>query len=452
MVIHLTTESIALSRLKELASKAADVISAHKYVRLISHNDADGLTSAGIMCRALMRKGIRFQTTIASRLAQDTIDTIKSSASADDLIIFCDMGSGQAELIRQIENDVIVIDHHMPVGDSSAKVAVNPHYTGIDGAIYLSASGTTYLVAKEMNPENVDLAGLAIAGAVGDKQLFASMNLHILEEATQAGAVSVRKGLKVGDGDIAEVLEYTPEPYLDITGDMKKIHDFLDILEVKGTLSGMTQADLKKLTSSIALKLAKHASPEAVDAAIGDVYYLEKELVKNVYDFVAMLNTCGKLDKAGMALSMCMHDASVVEEIRQLTIEYQRSIVSNIKQAEGMLQQGKNIWYLVAKDMDNTGMISSTVVRYMHPEKPCIATNEVEGIVKVSGRGTRALIAKGLDLAYAMREGALAVGGQGGGHNIASGASIPPDRVQEFIDIVDGIVGQQIAEGAGYKK
>ena len=452
MVTYLTTESIALSRLKELAAKAADVISAHRYVRLISHNDADGLTSAGIMCRAFMRKGIRFHITIESRLAQDTIDTIKNSASVGDLVIFCDMGSGHGELIRQIENDVIVLDHHMPVGESPAKVAVNPHYTGIDGAIYLSASGTTYLVAKEMDPDNVDLAGLAIAGAVGDKQIFASANLHILEEATQAGVVSVRKGLKVGDGDIAEVLEYTPEPYLDITGDMKKIHNFLDILGVKGTLSEMSQGDLKKLTSSIALKLAKHASPEAVDAAIGDVHYLEQELVKNVYDFVAMLNTCGKLEKAGMALSMCMQDASVVEEIRQLTVEYQRSIVANIKQAESMLQQGKNIWYLMAKDMDNTGMISSTVVRYMHPEKPCIATNEVEGIVKVSGRGTRALIAKGLDLASAMREGALAVGGQGGGHNIASGASIPPDKVQEFIDIVDGIVGQQIVENAGGKR
>lgn len=446
-----TSESVAMSRLKELAAKAADVISAHKYVRLISHNDADGLTSAGIMCRALMRKGIRFQTTIASRLAQDTIDTINSSVSDGDLVVFCDMGSGHAELLKQIENDVIVIDHHMPVGDSPAKVAVNPHYTGIDGAIYLSASGTTYLVVKEMDPDNVDLAGLAVAGAVGDKQLFESANLHILEEAIQAGVVSVKKGLKVGDGDIADVLEYTPEPYLDITGDRKKIHDFLEILGVKGTLSEMPQGDLKKLTSSVALKLAKHASPEAVDAAIGDVYYLEKELLKNVYDFVAILNTCGKLEKAGIALSMCMHDASVLEEARQLMIEYQRSIVANIKQAEGMLQQGKNIWYLVAKDMDNTGMISSTVVRYMHPEKPCIATNEVEGIVKVSGRGTRALIGKGLDLAYAMREGALVVGGQGGGHNIASGASIPPGRVQEFIDIVDNIVGQQLGERAADK-
>ena len=124
MVIQLTTESIAMGRLKELAVKAADVISAHKYVRLVSHNDADGLTSAGIMCRALMRKGIRFHTTIASRLAQDTIDAIKSSVSDGDLVVFCDMGSSHAELIRQIENDVIVIDHHMPVGDSPDRKSV----------------------------------------------------------------------------------------------------------------------------------------------------------------------------------------------------------------------------------------------------------------------------------------------------------------------------------------
>lgn len=442
----MTSESIALSRLKELAANAADVISAEKYVRLISHNDADGITSAGILCKALMKKGIRFQTSIVSRLAQDTIDIVKNSVSEGDLVIFCDMGSGQADILKQIENDIIVIDHHMPVGDSPAKVVVNPHYTGIDGAIYLSASGATYLVAKEMDSGNTDLAGLAIAGAVGDKQLFENANLYILDEAIKAGVISVKKGLKVGDGDIADVLEYTPEPYLDITGDRKKINDFLEILGVKGKLSEMQQEDIKKLTSAVALKLAKHASPEAVDAAIGDIYYLERELVNNVYDFVAMLNTCGKLEQAGLALSMCLQDASVMDEIRQLTIDHQKSIVASIKQAEGMLQKGKNIWYIIAKDMDNTGIISSTVVRYIHPEKPCIVANQVDEIVKVSGRGTRALINKGLDLAYAMREGALAVGGQGGGHNIASGASIPPGKVQEFIDILDEIIGQQLGE------
>lgn len=109
----------------------------------------------------------------------------------------------------------------------------------------------------------------------------------------EAGVVSIKKGLKVGSGDIAEILENTPEPYLDITGDREKIDSFLDMLEIHGDIESMDNDKLQKLISTIVLKLTKRASPEAIDAAVGDVYVLNNEVVKNVYDLVAIMNTCG---------------------------------------------------------------------------------------------------------------------------------------------------------------
>ncbi|HJH29550.1 MAG TPA: DHH family phosphoesterase [Methanosarcinaceae archaeon] len=433
-----------IQKLTELAKQVADVISGYSHVRVISHNDADGITSAAIICQALQRNNIQFHATIVSRLDESIIDMVNSTASEGDLVVFCDMGCGQSDLIEKVSFDVVIIDHHQPVGDSPAKIAINPHFVGIDGAIHLSASGTTYMVARQMDEGNVDLAGLAIAGAVGDKQLFESANLSILDEALGNNVISIKKGLKVGSGDVADVLEYTSEPYLDITGDRKKIDAFLDILNIHGEIGTMSADDLKKLTSAVALKLTKNASPEAVDAAIGDVYILDREAVPNSYDLVAILNTCGKMDKSGLALSLCMKDASVIDEARALSVDFQKSTVTNIKKAEGMLQQGKNMWYLNAHNMESTGIIASTVVRYIHPDQPFVAINEVEDIVKVSARGTRALIAAGLDLSYALREGAKAVGGSGGGHNIASGAAIPKGKSEEFISIVDDIIGEQL--------
>ncbi|TGC10742.1 phosphoesterase [Methanolobus halotolerans] len=430
-----------------MARQAADVINEHKYVRVISHNDADGLTSAAIICRALMKKGIRFHTTIVPMLDNAVVDMVIESAAEKDLVLFCDMGSGQSEIISRISQEIIVLDHHVPVGESPAKVIVNPHLVGIDGAMHISASGTTYMVAKALDANNVNLAGLAIAGAVGDKQLMDTVNGTILKEAEDAGVVSVRKGLKIGDGDIADVLEYTPEPYLDITGNREKIEEFLDILEIKGKISELSTDQTKKLTSAIALKLAKNASPEAIDASIGDVYYLNKELVSNVYDMVAILNTCGRMEKAGMALSICMHNQKHLEEAQSMAIEYQHSIVGNINKALDELQIGDNIGYLITHDMESTGMVASTMVRYINPDMPFIAVNHVEELVKVSARGTRALVANGLDLAFALREASGAVGGEGGGHNIASGASIPQGTAEEFISKVDEIVGSQIGNG-----
>ena len=63
---------------------------------------------------------------------------------------------------------------------------------------------------------------------------------------------------------------------------------------------------------------------------------------------------------------------------------------------------------------------------------------------KVSARGTREMISKGLDLSVAMQKAADAVGGVGGGHNIASGASVPKEMEKEFIRIVDMIIGGQL--------
>ncbi|MEL4305695.1 DHH family phosphoesterase [Methanococcoides sp. LMO-2] len=435
---------IEMQKMVELAKQIAGIIDEYKHARVVSHNDADGISSAAIICQALLRKGIPYHLTIVGRLDDSVAEMVNETASDGDVVIFCDMGSGQPEIIEKVERDTIVIDHHKPVGDSPAKAMINPHMAGIDGAVHLCAATTTYLVAKGLDENNIDLAGLAIAGAVGDKQLFETANKVILDEAIEAGVVSVKKGLKVGSGDIADILENTPEPYLDITGDREKINAFLDMLDIHGDIDSLNAEQLQKLTSTIALKLTKSASPEAIDAAIGDVYVLNKEVVRNVYDLVAIMNTCGKQEVPGLAVALCMKDDSALEEAKEITLKSQKAIIADVKKAEELLHIGKSIYYLSGKDLESTGMIASTIIRYVHPDMPFIAVNEVEGIIKISGRGTRELVDKGLDLAYALRTAASSVGGNGGGHSIASGASIPMGKTEEFISLVDDIVGEQL--------
>jgi RecJ-like exonuclease len=66
-------------------------------------------------------------------------------------------------------------------------------------------------------------------------------------------------------------------------------------------------------------------------------------------------------------------------------------------------------------------------------------------------RGTRELVARGLDLAAVMREAAKAVGGEGGGHHVAAGATIPPGREDEFLVIVDRMVAEQLGRPLGFQ-
>lgn len=437
-----------LEKLINLAKNAADKIRKHRFVRIVSHNDADGLTSAGIMAQALLRSGIRFQLSIAARLDEAVIEEVNRSISKGELVIFCDMGSGQPELIKKVAADVVVLDHHQPVGQSPAKAVVNAHIVGIDGATDISASGTCYLVAREMDARNVDLAGLAIAGAVGDRQLFHTANAFILDEALKAGVVSVRKGLKVGDGDLADVLAYSTEPFLDITGYPEKVSEFLSRLGISGNIENLSEAEGSRLVNAVALKLARQASPEAVEAVIGEVLLLNRELVKNVYDFISILNTCGKQKIYGLALSLCLKDQEVVSEALSLTKEHEKKLTMDIRGNVEKIRKGENIWYINIVDALSTGTLASTVVRYLHPELPFICVNESEGIIKISARGTRELVSKGLDLSFVLREAAGAVGGSGGGHSVASGASIPLGSADEFLSIADRIVGEQLRKSS----
>ena len=74
---------------------------------------------------------------------------------------------------------------------------------GIDGASDVSGSGVAYFVAKAVNRANVDLAPVALVGALGDMQdkyeqrSLCSLNEIIVNDAVAAGLLKVEKDSNV---------------------------------------------------------------------------------------------------------------------------------------------------------------------------------------------------------------------------------------------------------------
>ncbi len=425
--------------LEALSKQVADAILEHDAVRLISHNDADGISAAGIMCNALYRKGIQFHETIVSQFDRSTIELIEKTS--EGIVILCDMGSGQAEISSKLK-DAIIIDHHKPTGKLQ-HVHFNPHLVGIDGSSELCASCGTYMIARQMG-ENTDLVGLALVGIIGDKQQMNGCNKFILDEAIEKKAVTVKKGLRMGDDPIEVLLECSIDPYIDITGDKDKIRAFINEVGIKGRLKELSEEHLIKFASLIAMKLARQRSLSAIASLIGDVFILNNEVVSNIYDFVNVLNACGSSEKAGLAIAVCMRDASLVDEALSTAREHQRIIIKTVKKAQAQIKSAQNFRYVHLDDSSGTGVIAGTMTNYLYSDKPFITLNEVEDKIKISARGTRKLVTAGLDLATAMREASASVGGIGGGHDVASGASIPKGTAWKFIEIVDSIIGKQM--------
>ena len=425
-----------MKRLDKAAEAIAKSILHCDSMRVISHNDADGITSAGLICNALLRARIPFQATLLNRLDESVVSGLQSP------VVFCDMGSGKPELISRIKGDCFVLDHHRPVGTMSC-MHLNPHLYGIDGAFELSAAGVVYSVVRHMG-DNKDLAGLALVGAMGDRQAMIGANRSILEESITCETVEVKAGLKMSeDGPAEEVFLHSIEPLLDFTGDEEKTRKFLDDLNIKGNVQDLDRDDLARLCTALTLKLLMQGS-FAADSAFGEVIRLKHEVVENPLELVQLLNACGNRDLPGLGLTLCLRDRSALNEAKNLANDYKDHIRREISALRMQNQVLKNIRYMKMQNMEAGAVVSGLGIRYLFPDLPLITLNHKDDMVKISARGNKPLISKGLDLSIALRKAAEAVGGAGGGHTIASGASIPPGTEEKFLAMVDDIVGEQL--------
>ncbi len=430
-----------MKRLDEAAEAIAKSILHCDSMRVISHNDADGITSAGLVCNALLRAGIPFQATLLNRLDESTVLDLQGP------VVFCDMGGGKPELISRVKGDCFVLDHHRPVGTLSC-MHLNPHLYGIDGAFELSAAGTVYSVVRHMG-NNSDLAGLALVGAMGDRQAMTGGNRVILDEAVASGAVELKAGLKMPeDGPVEEVFLHSIEPLLDFTGDVELTRRFLQDLKVSGDVHSLEKDDLRRLCTALTQRLLMQGS-FAADSVMGEVIRLKHEVVENSLEMVQLLNACGNRDVPGLGLTICLRDRKNLDEARRLAADYRGHILREIQVLREQSKTMKSIRYLKMEGMEAGAVVAGLGIRYLYPEMPLITLNHKDEMVKISARGNRPLILQGLDLAAALRRAAEAVGGAGGGHTIASGASIPPGTEDRFLAIVDETVGMQLHRTSG---
>ncbi len=425
-----------MKRLDKAAEAIARSILHCEQMRVISHNDADGITSAGLICNALLRAEIPFQATLVNRLDDSVL------AGLDGPVVFCDMGSGKPEIISRVKDDCFVLDHHRPVGSIECH-HLNPHLFGIDGAFELSAAGTVYSVVRHMG-DNSDLSGLALVGAMGDRQAMIGANRAILDEAVAVGAVDVRSGLKMSqDGPAEEVFSSSIEPLLDFVGDREAARRFLQELKISGDVESLEAGDMARLCTAVTLRLLMQGS-FAADSIIGEVIRLKHEVVENSLEMVQLLNACGNRDVPGLGLTLCLRDAGAFSQAARMAAEYKGHILREIGLLREQNKVMKNIRFLKMEGGEAGAIVSGLGIRYLYTDMPLITLNHKDDMIKISARGNRPLISRGLDLSVAMRKAAGAVGGVGGGHTIASGGSIPPGTEEKFLSHLDWIVGEQL--------
>ncbi|GAA0303577.1 DHHA1 domain-containing protein [Halarchaeum salinum] len=465
------------------AARCAEPLRAANDLLLASHIDADGLTSAGIASTALERAGIAHDVVFEKQLDRDAVE--RYAAADYDTVFFTDFGSGQLDVITEYDAFTPVIaDHHQPA-EADIEYHLNPLLEGLDGGSELSGAGASYCIARALgagreNVNNRNLAALAVVGAVGDMQVvegeLVGANAAIVAEGVDAGVLDASKDLAVFGTQtrpLPKLLAYASDvPIPGITGDRNGALRFLDGLDADlredgewKTWAALDTEERRTIVSALVQRAVRTGvDTSEVEALIGTTYTLLGEEpgseLRDASEFSTLLNATARYDRAAVGLAVCRGERGApLDAARELLREHRRTLATgvNVVREVGVEREEHVQWFHAGDRLPETvvGIVAGMAMGEdgVDAGVPIIAfatkagaEGSVDGNpdVKVSMRGTPRLVERGLDLSAVASEAAAAVGGDGGGHEVAAGATVPAGRESNFVAAADAAVGDQL--------
>lgn len=455
--------------LKHLCEKVRSTVEGGNEVAIITHLDADGITSGSIMAMALRRMGARFSVRTVSDINSSVVEKMK--ADGRDFYVITDLGGGWASHLRKALGDKwVIIDHHEIteeeiLTDDGGQI-LNPWKFGIDGGREVSAGGMAYMVASALDFKNRDLSAISVVSAVadrqdqGDKKSFFGPNAEILKTAQSLGLVSVDLDIILTGREtrpVHEALAYTLFHYIDgLTWNTEACYLLLKNAGIKlkddggrwRALAEFSQEEKSAIVEAVAKFVAssdKRASDILLDDLIGYVYTLSREdkrsQLRDAREFSTMLNACGRIAKAGVGIALCMGDRNIaLSAAEEITNTYKmtlRNNISTIFSEKWRLADDGKTTFVNGDGILEEGMLGavSTLLSgspSLRGRLLFVRTLTKEGSYKFSSR--KCLDCKSqANLGVIMRQCSNALNGAGGGHSAAAGCSIPSSALDDFI-------------------
>lgn len=151
-------------------------------IRLLSHDDADGLAAAVVLHRALGTRGAASTIRLVGRFEQAWGDDVTAELSrAPSAVIATDLGIPRAV---SFPGPTVILDHHVPLGDPSDDATTVVSGYGVEPT---PCSSILAWMAAGALCDPAPLAWMAALGAIGD---FGEKGLGSFEDLRRA-AVAV---------------------------------------------------------------------------------------------------------------------------------------------------------------------------------------------------------------------------------------------------------------------
>jgi hypothetical protein len=325
--------------------------------------------------------------------------------------------------MEDLPRDVMVVDHHIP--RSEGEFHINPRLCGIDGDRELSAAGAAYFVAQDLG-DNRDLAGLVIPGIIGDGQQMAGKNLEIFNDGIANGIIVPDRGLTLPGRDMTERWYMAMSPYLDgISGNEQLVTDLIDKARQQAT--GENTLRLDTLFSRIVLEAAPKTTAASLLSLYGDTFHLQREVIEDAHALTAVIDACGKAGFGDIASTLCLRSSHYLDRAWEITRQHRGRVIGAVRTAHPV--EGYRGMYEIT-DAGLASDVSDILARDVPHAVPVLVYAKSGDTCRISARcppGTTA------DLGPLVRALAGTCGGNGGGHLLRAGATIPCDKVALFV-------------------
>ncbi len=420
----------------EVVMAKIEELSKQKPIKIISHFDTDGITSAAIFARAFQRWNKKFSLEIIKALDEEYIKNLPNN----QILIFLDLASNSLHYLKEKNTEVFILDHHEVTQEIPLNITlINPL---IDNHEIISSAGICYLFAKTLSAQNKDLANLAIIGMVGDlleKELGRTYNEIIKDSET-----IIKKGplLYPSTRPLDKALEYCSSPYIPgVTGSYSGCIELLREANIQKnhekykSLYELTEKEMSSLITAIMLRCATAKSDENI---VGNLFLIKWfNRLEDARELSALINACSRMDCPNIALGFCLGNKNKKLEAEKIYLEYKQHLIAalrHISQIEKI--SGKKYTIINAKDNIKDTIIGTVASIISHSpiyEEGTIivalAYNEdkIKVSARIAGRCNK-------NVREILHKVVVPLGGEVGGHPEAAGCLIQKTHEHVFIE------------------
>jgi len=414
-----------MNALDKRLEKARAIIEEGDFFRILTHYDVDGVCSAGIVASYLEEQDKRFHVSfLRNANREEILDIVKE----EDYVILTDLGSS---LVNELSGNVIVLDHHNPPGDSDKIVHVNPHLFGYDGAVEATATTMAYLLAN-----NKKYVRYMLAGMLGDKQYLPAKGAMGLNREIIDGLGIKQDYLLPFHGPVGEAIFYSVEPfYVGLTGRRNNIEVALKNLGIEPVRDFKTLKEEEKvrLGSYLSLNLIKNSKIPEAGKFIVDIDFNVDGSVRHLTE---LIDAACRTNNQSIAFGYLLGERENFDKMEVLWRDYRSAVISEMYNVLENIRERSRVQYFYTKSSYLASTISTIATLYLlDPSKATLAIH-MGDVVSVSARLHRSMVGK-VDIGRIMKDVAAKLGGRGGGHNVAAGATLPPGTEEKFIELVN---------------